>query len=313
MGEEKRRKKRGVEKEDLAYFKQESSRRRCKEELGGNSFSSSPQSLFQLWIFVTLLPSSHPLFLSSNRVYPSGFFAPIFSPPAVLEEPFTAATTESVTLSSLSSLTHVFLSLKHGHTHAEILLSSSLFSNTFFSLILQFPFLSSHYILFDLFHITPPPIFSVTHHSFIHSTMCSISLSVLGTSCYLSVYPTLTSIYSFNPCWPEDISQTHPPVVITLLLSHPLIFSFLPFFSVISCHSFSPSCRTELRHISNTLLPPRSFSFSPSLSRHLPYPPLWYSLFFPYQQVRPRVPEPNEIWSPGPVCSSPALDWSQLL
>lgn len=161
----------------------------------------------------------------------------------------------------------------------------------------------------------------MTHHSFVHRTLCHISLSVHGTSCYLSVYPTLTSIYSFNPCWPEDTSQTLPPVVITSLLSHslssyfPPLPSFLFFFSAISCHSFSLSCRTELHHIPTTILTIIFwFVFFYHLSR-VTYSPLLFGLihFFSYQQVRPGVLEPNEIWRPGPVCSSPTLDWSQLL
>lgn len=292
-GRRKKEEKRGTEREDLACFKQERSRRRCKEEPGESCLSSSPPSLFQLWISVALLPPSHPLFLSSNRVYPSGFFAPISSPPAVLEEPFTAASAESVTLASLAlCFSHTFsFPLSHTHTSRDSPQPSS-FSNTFFPPILHFPSLSSHYILSDLFHIILLPpllLFSVTRHSFVYLTMFHISLSVLGTSRYLSVYPSLTSIYSFNPSWPEDISPTIP-----FLLSHPgfltlsLLPSYLPplpsaHFLIFFCNflpfppirSLSP-CRAELHHIPDQFfLPSFSVPFLP------PPPPLCcYSLFF---------------------------------
>lgn len=226
-GGKKQKREKGVERENLAYFKQERSRRRSKEP-GENCLSSSPPSLFQLWISVAILPSSHPLSPpSSNRVYPSGFFTPISSPPAVLEEPFTAASAESVTLASLAlavSHTHFLTSFSLTHTSADSPQSSSFFLRHF--LLSHSPLPISFFTLNSLRsfpHHFFLLLFSVARHSFAYLKMFHISLSVLRTSRYLSVYPSLTSIYSFNPSWPEDIS---PPIA--LLLSLPCFLTLLP-------------------------------------------------------------------------------------
>lgn len=112
---------------------------RCKgEQPWENCLSSTTPSLFQLCHF--------PPFITSNRVYPSGFFATISSPPAVLEEPFTAASAESVTLASLA------LAHSHAQTVRNSPQSSSLLSNTLFVTIF-----SPHHILSNLYLIILSP------------------------------------------------------------------------------------------------------------------------------------------------------------
>lgn len=201
----------------------------------GKTVSSTTPSLFQLCHF--------PPFITSNRVYPSGFFATISSPPAVLEEPFTAASAESVTLASLA-LAHSFFPLSHTHKQSEILLSLPLFSQTLcsspFSLHTTFsPIFTSSFSPLPL-HSVMPPFGSPSNVQY---------LSILRTSCYLSAYPSFSPIYSFNPSCPEDtflvIHLYSFASTLSLLPSHlspfPSSLSIPPplQFPVISTHSFS--------------------------------------------------------------------------
>lgn len=118
--------------------------------------------------------------------------------------------------------------------------------------------------------------------------MWHISPSVPRRSYYHSVYPSLTSIYTFNPSSPEDTSPTIPvllslPCFLTLSLLHlpphpSYIFFFLQF-PAISSHSFSPLVELSTT-ISLTLLYPH-FWFRSYLHRLVSPPPLrCYSLFF---------------------------------
>lgn len=125
--------------------------------------TASPPPFTHFFNSGSLLPSSLPLILlpsTYNWVYPSGFFVPISPPPAVLEEPFTAASAESVTLPFLTfcysharTHTHTFtcLSLSFTHTHKDSPQSSCVHS------LCSLQFSGPHLLLHTAFSPTPPP------------------------------------------------------------------------------------------------------------------------------------------------------------
>lgn len=114
------------------------------------------------------LPSSS---LSFNTMYPSGFFCPISSPPAVLEEHFTAASAESVTVTSLACC--------FPHTLTP---SFSRFLPVF-PPILWLSSLSSHHILSLIFSTSFSSLPHLCDLLSFYLKMFHISLSVLRTSC----------------------------------------------------------------------------------------------------------------------------------